>query len=516
MGSLDQPSNVFRFGTFEMDVASRQLRKSGYRVKVSGQPLEVLAVLLERSGEVVTREELRVHLWPGNTHVEFEPNLNKVVNRLRGALGDSPERPLFLETIPGRGYRFIAPVERVESPAGNHLDAHALPTIVAPAAAGRGGWRLAAALLLALAAALAWFVFHKGSPAPQSFRSVPLSSYAGRETSASFSPDGTAVAFVWDGAEQDNIDIYTLSIGASKAVRLTSNASKEYSPAWSPDGNWIAFLRELDADRASVLVMSPDGKSVRPLATLHSQPPVYAAFSIPRGTLAWSADSQFVVAPDSESQEGPFALFALSLASGDLRRITTPPPQTLGDFAPSLSPDGRGLAFIRGGGHQTGKEIHVLEVTPDLTARGSARRIGGLSQPWIDSFDWTADGRELVFSAAQSIDGGRTLYRVPVARSGNPEPLLGFGPDCTYPAVSRHGARLAYTRQDSRMSSIWRIRLSAPGVASGSPERLTASTSTNMAADLSPDGKRIVFRSAALRERPQSGLPAPAVPALAR
>lgn len=107
-------ARIVRFGTFEADLESRELRKGGVRIKVHGQPFEVLVMLLERPGEVVPREELRQRLWLTDTFVDFDAGLNTAINRLREALGDSAENSRFIETVPRRGYRFIAPVE-VES-----------------------------------------------------------------------------------------------------------------------------------------------------------------------------------------------------------------------------------------------------------------------------------------------------------------------------------------------------------------------------------------------------------------
>src|SRR5580765_6298071 len=102
---------VIRFGAFEVDRRSGELRKQGVRVRLRDQAFQVLLLLLERPREVVTREELQSRLWSADTFVDFDRGLNKAVNRLREALGDSAESPRFIETLPRRGYRFIAPVE---------------------------------------------------------------------------------------------------------------------------------------------------------------------------------------------------------------------------------------------------------------------------------------------------------------------------------------------------------------------------------------------------------------------
>ena len=101
---------VLRFGLFEVDLRSGELRKAGVRVKLHDQPFQVLTILIDRAGELVTREEIRKTLWPGDTFVDFDHGLNNAVNRLREALGDSADKPRFIETLSRRGYRFIGTI----------------------------------------------------------------------------------------------------------------------------------------------------------------------------------------------------------------------------------------------------------------------------------------------------------------------------------------------------------------------------------------------------------------------
>lgn len=103
-------SRVARFGVFELDLSAGELRKSGVKLRLQGQPFQVLALLLERAGEVVTREELQQNLWPSDTFVDFDHSLNTAVNKVREALGDSASSPRYVETLARRGYRFIAEV----------------------------------------------------------------------------------------------------------------------------------------------------------------------------------------------------------------------------------------------------------------------------------------------------------------------------------------------------------------------------------------------------------------------
>ena len=116
-------AGVLRFGVFQVNLAGRELRKHGERVRLPDQPFRVLSILLEKPGETVTREEIRVRLWASDTFVDFEHSLNSAIKKLRFALGDSPENPLYIETIPRSGYRFVAPVEAVSANSLSTVDA---------------------------------------------------------------------------------------------------------------------------------------------------------------------------------------------------------------------------------------------------------------------------------------------------------------------------------------------------------------------------------------------------------
>lgn len=107
------PAEKFRFGDFEADVRAGELRKQGRKVRLAGRPMDILGLLLERPGELLTRKELQEKLWPADTFVDFEHGVNAAVQTLRRALCDSHKNPRFVETLPRRGYRFIAQVERV-------------------------------------------------------------------------------------------------------------------------------------------------------------------------------------------------------------------------------------------------------------------------------------------------------------------------------------------------------------------------------------------------------------------
>ncbi len=122
--AMPLPAGRVRFGVFEVNLRSGELHKHGVRIKLHDQPFQILAMLLEHPGEVVTREQLRQKLWPADTFVDFDVGLNSAVNKLRDALGDSAEKPRFVETLPRRGYRFITPVESMASASAQDLAVH--------------------------------------------------------------------------------------------------------------------------------------------------------------------------------------------------------------------------------------------------------------------------------------------------------------------------------------------------------------------------------------------------------
>jgi len=187
-----------RFGAFEFDARARQLRKHGHTIRLHGQPLEILGLLLERPAEVVLREELRAKLWPEDTFVDFEHSLNAAVNKLREALGDDANNPRFIETVPRRGYRFIAPIEGALSASAPDSTNQDVPTanqeaidlmaakpaaeVLAPSEA-RTQWRTVWLALIACALLVAFLVGFDigglrqrflGRPDPGAIRSIAV------------------------------------------------------------------------------------------------------------------------------------------------------------------------------------------------------------------------------------------------------------------------------------------------------------------------------------------------------
>lgn len=165
-------NQVLRFGVFEANIVARELRKHGTRVRLRGQPFCILSILLERPGEVVTRDEMREKLWAADTFVDFEHSLNSAIKKLRAALGDSPDNPRYIETIPRVGYRFVAPVQKVPVPGGPapavSSSSTGSETQAAPRVPHWAGKRLVAGgLALVALGAVATYAWRRTHPRPE-------------------------------------------------------------------------------------------------------------------------------------------------------------------------------------------------------------------------------------------------------------------------------------------------------------------------------------------------------------
>ncbi len=326
MKGFDRSPRLVRFEGFQLDLRAGELRPdAGKTVRLSEQPFRILTMLLERPGEVLTREEIRKELWPDDTIVEFEHSINAAMNRLRQALGDSAEGPHYIETLARRGYRWMVSVEGME--VGPTSD-------VTP----RRWWPWAAALLgaLGLGGGILWFV-HPAPRNPEPRLTVtPLTASPGFEGHPSFSPDGNEVAFV-QNERNKSPQIYVKLIGTGgPPLRLTTGSAFDWGPAWSPDGRYIAFLRHLSREKDAVLLIPALGGPERKIAEVASSP------------VTWSPDGNSLVVSDRDSPKEPTGLFLLAIDTGKKRRLTSPPSQVREDCCPSLSPDGRTLAFSRG------------------------------------------------------------------------------------------------------------------------------------------------------------------------
>jgi TolB-like protein/DNA-binding winged helix-turn-helix (wHTH) protein/Flp pilus assembly protein TadD len=259
-----------RFGVFELDLRAGELRKHGLRVRLQEQPFQVLAMLLENHGEVVSREELQRKLWPADTFVDFDHGLNKAINKIREALSDSAESPRFVETVARRGYRFVAEVEVADATPvrTQELATHPHPTTEAhhrPDAAGRLAlpkrllpslaWKISAFALFLLLASLATWKFHswsRPSPVIRSLAVLPLESLSS-DASQDYFADGMTDELISD-------------LGQISALRVISRTSvMAYKRARKP---LPQIAHELNVDAVVEGTVLRSGDQVRITAQL--------------------------------------------------------------------------------------------------------------------------------------------------------------------------------------------------------------------------------------------------------
>jgi Tol biopolymer transport system component/DNA-binding winged helix-turn-helix (wHTH) protein len=469
---VDQSPKV-SFGAFELDLRTRELRKHGLKISLPEQSIQILALLLERRGQVVLREEIQNKLWPHDTVVEFDHSINAAVKRLRRALGDEAVTPRYVETLPRRGYRFIYPLAQVGVSLDAGRDRQPLGETQRPALIARRYSVLALCVLMAAAlGGGGWYWFRRSRSMPEAVESiVPLTSYVGAEVSPSFSPDGNQVVFSWNGERQNNFDIYLKQIGSPTPLRLTTDPADDVRPAFSPDGRSIGFIR-VSKEHSNFIVIPAIGGPERLVAEI----PAPCEFS--SHSLAWFPDGKWVVTD---------GLTLLSAETGDTRTLTSSP---IPDCSPSVSPDGRTVAFSRGSALDS--QIYLLELSEDLKPKGAPRRLTSLKAGNADPI-WTPDGRKIIFSS-NTLGTDSSLRLVSAYGGGEPQKLPFSGGEVTGPAISRSGNRLVYER-DAYDSNIWRLPLSAPAVAASPPAQFIASTRGDADPQYSPDGKRIAFES---------------------
>ena len=326
MASRGMAEGRVRAGLFEIDLAGGELYKNGRKIALQQQPFRVLSVLIERPGEIVTREELQSKLWPSDTYVAFDEGLNTAIRKLRTAFGDSADNPRFIETVPRRGYRFIAPL----TPNGNgaatasipetnpaapafELRAIALPTEpgrtserALPDSHNRRWLKLLATALLGMALLLAWS-FRPTLPPPQIVRVRQLTrrgdlhwlvylegsriyfgtgaptqwhsvSVEGGESSPaneiksgwllqSFSPNGSELLVQKQKDQAPFWKVFFPSGSMQEVDPSSASGSYVYDGTWSPDGQDIAFAAD-----SHLFVMKNDGSQVRKLATFDGSP----------------------------------------------------------------------------------------------------------------------------------------------------------------------------------------------------------------------------------------------------
>ena len=346
-----------------------RLSRNGEEVRVEPKVMQVLEVLAETPGEVVTREMLVARVWPGV--FVSEDVLHRAIRELRRIFGDDTNNPTYVETIRKRGYRLIAPVRTAET--------EITRTCTCSQAPRRSSFFIAAASI-ALAAALGAVVYALASrsaetdPTPAAVRFVALTSGPANETDPALSPDGARLAFAMrpdpaDYREGAAADIYITEGAGRTPQRVIAHPADDRYPAWSFDASALAFIR-IDGATCDVMLFTFSDRRERRVAACGN-------FEEPR--VSWSADGEWLVesfAPGPDPIRG-WQIARISTRTGVREELTLPNPGTLGDHSPSVSPDGTRIAFVRGINGATA-DLHVDPV------RRRTSRARDLGQPGPD------------------------------------------------------------------------------------------------------------------------------------
>jgi Tol biopolymer transport system component/DNA-binding winged helix-turn-helix (wHTH) protein len=486
MESRPNPDRVIEFGPFAVNIETGIVRKHGVRIKLQEQPFQILLALLETPGAVITRDELQRRLWPDNTFVDFEHGLNTAVNRLRLALGDTVNQPKYLETLTKRGYRFIGVLKSNASAALTQLPPEPTPERAeAPKKPTRLILFTVAAFFSVIIAAAAAYIGASRRRVVLS-RPVPLTMFHGSEVDPALSPDGSYVAFAWDGEQQNNFDIYTLAIASGSVRRLTRHLAHDLAPAWSPDGRAIAFLRRAGDDRATLVTVPSNGGAEHPIAETRND----EMRGIPRlDSLSWSPDGRRIAASHHEPGEPHEGIYLFS-TDGEQRRLTTSPMDSHGDHAPAFSHDGRKLAFCRLLGFSN-SEVYLLSLDAGQQATDEVRLTR--HKRWSSSPVWSPGGEEILYLFSQS--GNPPIHREirMISASGTPASDRALPLEDEVWGMSA-SSQLIYSRHRDD-TNVWRASIAAPGEPPGVPELLISTAFTDGKARYSPDGSKISFVS---------------------
>ncbi|MGB7265106.1 MAG: winged helix-turn-helix domain-containing protein, partial [Terracidiphilus sp.] len=452
-------NGTVRFGAFEADLHAGEVRKSGDRVKLQEQPFKVLQVLLERPGALVTREELRSRIWPNDTFGDFDHAVNVAVAKLRTALGDSADNPSFIETIPRRGYRFVAPLTG-SLPATVHVgNGHAGSSAAAdsPSAGKNARKRLLQAALAVVAAAIllaVGVIVGRRTARPFAPEFQRLTMRHGTVYTARFAPDGHNVIYSasWDG---EPVEIFstdlnfsgTRSLGLSGTALLAVSSAGQMAVAQSADPQFMMTLR-------GTLGQVPiTGGSPRQIAE----------------DVDW-ADW----APDGKT-------LAIVRDTAGRERLEFPVGHVLYETTgwishPRVSPQGDQVAFLD---HPTDMDDRGVVSVVDLAGRKRVLSSGWESE---EGLAWSPRGNEVWFSAAEA-GLQRRIYAVDL--QGNLRMTFRAPGGVTLEDIAPDG-RLLITRDEQRAG----IMALAPG---DTRERDLSWLDWSLPVALSPDGKQVVF-----------------------
>jgi Tol biopolymer transport system component/DNA-binding winged helix-turn-helix (wHTH) protein len=462
-------NGVVKFGIYEVNPRLAELRRNGVKVKLQEQPFQVLTLLLEKPGEVVSRDDLQKRLWPSDTFVDFDHSLNAAVRRLRDALGDSADNPRFIETLARRGYRFVAPV-----------NGHAPAAVAPPKRRVHRAWlAVAIAVLVTASISVGWHAGHRPAAAkPPSEERLTANSSDAPVSGAALSPNGKLLAYV------DPRGIFLREIDSNEVHALPlPDGFRAKSVKWFPDGDHVLAAASAGWTQPSGLWnISILGGAPHSIVENSSQASVstdgrYLAFF--RGDKL-NGSQLFIADADGSNQKQILDLAGFPLGS------------------PAWSPDGKTLAFT--------KVVYRLgytyeSVTLETLRIGAKQATELISDIALDEgVSWLPDGR-ILFSRMEDFPN-QVSSNVLAARidphtgrlESAPTPLTS-GPDVKMVlGASADGKRLAFLRTNI-VPSIYVGQLTAGTKQLTRVEKLTLDEQQNRPYDWTPDSKAIFFIS---------------------
>jgi Tol biopolymer transport system component/DNA-binding winged helix-turn-helix (wHTH) protein len=454
-------ADLLRFGDFELDVGAYRLQRAGRDVRLEQQPMDLLILLVQRRPHLVSREEIVERLWGTETFVEAEAGINTAVRKVRQALGDSATTPTLIERVPGKGYRFVGEVIDPNRPVRRSSR-----SLVFWSAAG-----------VVFTATLFVLVSARDKTPPLAPYVQPLTKLTGTERDPTFSPDARQVAFAWDSAREDNFDIYVTLVGSAEVRRLTTDPAQDLSPTWSPDGRQIAYVRiQPPGTTHQLRVMSALGGDDRAVTDF----PVWYQSS-------WSPDGRFLAAgravlPGVSTADN--GIYLITVATGQSRALTR--PEYGSDYQPSISPDGRRVAYAscRDATFKFQCHVRVQPLDKDLQPVGTPLALTRDLQSRISGVTWSRDGLTVYYGAGTPTSA---LWRVRADGAVAPQ-RVEEATDGAYPAAARSIDRVVFSR-GSFENHLYRFE---PGRAA---QPIAPSAGQNGQPDFSPDGRRVAFCS---------------------
>lgn len=411
--ALSHTENAVRFGQFELDLRTRQLTRNGAKIRLSQQPIQVLSLLLESPGEVVTREEFRRRLWPSDVFVDFDHGLNKSIQKLRDALGDSADSPRYIETIPRIGYRFISLANETRG----SVDLLSQSEIFQPATAPPlppGGRiarnRRARWVLLAISAAVcvvlvfgSMALYRLRHPMPEQY--MQLTDFTDSAVAPVLSPDGHMLAFIRGGNSFLTADqIYVKMLPNGEARRVTDDSRSKYGLAFSPDGSEIAY---------TVLESPGPAFNTYEVSALGGEPQLLLKNA---AGLMWLDPQRLLF---SQIRSGfHLGVVTATVTRAGLRDVYFPAHERGMAHYSSPSPDRRWALVVEMNGNGDWGPCQLVS----LEGQSPARPVG--PEGACTSAGWSPDGSWMYFTAW--VEGQDHIWRQRFPR-GNPEQIT-FGP----------------------------------------------------------------------------------------